>query len=64
MVQTQRVRVKEVTSGWQRAISEVPQGSILGLDFCKVFINDLDVGLEGVLSKFADDTKLTGAKLT
>lgn len=26
-----------------------------------VFKNDLDVGLEGVLSMFADDTKLGGA---
>ena len=40
--------------------SGVPQG-ILGLILLKVFMNGLDAGLEGILIKFADDTKLGGA---
>ena len=56
----QRVLVKGAFSEWQDVLSSVIQGSVLGPILFLIYINDIDQCIgqkEGILSKFADDTK-------
>ena len=47
-------------SDWKPVTRGVPQGLVLGPLLFVIYINDLDVNVQGMVRKFVDDTKLGG----
>jgi len=61
---SQTVVVNNSISKWRLVMSGVRQGSILELVLFSILITDVDSEIECTLSKFSDDTKMSGAAYT